>query len=110
MSLTAEEIAMCRDALLEAGVPTEVVDRLLWTKDRLRRFGATERLHERYGPYHEGLIESMKHKLHRNIVGLLIEEGVTEVKEVRGFGEIDLSLNLTVLTPPGWKPPAKVPR
>lgn len=110
MSLTAEEIAMCRDALLEAGVPTGVIDRLLWTKDRLRRIRATGRLDERYGPFQDGLIESEKQDLYRRMVRYLIEEGIAEVKETRGFGEIVFSLDLTVLTPPGWKPSAKEPR
>lgn len=101
---------MCRDALHETGVPTGVIDRLLWTKDRLRRIRATERIDERYGPYPDGLVGSVKHMLYQNILGHLIEQGIADVKETRNFGNSLFSLELTVLTPPGWKPHAKAPR
>jgi hypothetical protein len=112
MSLTPEMVAMCRDAMLEAGIPKSVVDEITTTRDRdrdrLRRIRATRSLDERYGPFPDGLIEHEKRELYNKIVWHLIDEGIASVRETRGFGEVEFSLDITVVTPYGWTPPAKV--
>lgn len=107
-SLTPEEVAMCRDAMLEAGIPKSVVDEITITRDRLRTVRATSRIDEKYGPYPEGAVASERHQLYAKIVWHLIEEGIASVREtVERDGSREFRLDITVVTPHGWTPPTK---
>lgn len=110
MSLSPEVVAMCMDAMLAAGIPTSVVDEITTTRDRrLRIIRATWRLDEKYGPYPDGLVEAERRKLYEKIVWHLLEEGIASVREtVERDGSREFTLDITVVTPLGWTPPAKL--
>ena len=109
MSLTPEMVAMCRDAMFEAGIPRSVVDEITTTRDGLRTIRATSRFDEKYGPYPEGAVASERRRLYEKIVWHLIEEGIAGVREtVERDGSRAFVLDITVVTPHGWTPPAKL--
>lgn len=57
----------------------------------------------------EDVAASERHQLYAKIVWHLIEEGIASVREtVERDGSREFRLDITVVTPHGWTPPAKV--
>jgi hypothetical protein len=115
MSLTPDEIAMCRDALLEAGVPQRIVAELIdfgGFMGRVRVVRATQALTyqqaiSRYQSQEEARVSlwrQLAHELNNN--GLVTKT----TREEPGLMVVELGLEVSVLTPRGCHPPAKVQR
>jgi hypothetical protein len=106
--LTPDEVALCRDALLEAGVPLRVVDEL--TATRVRYTGKTRTLRAICAlPTWFTLEGARSHRershLYQQIVQHLVDSGLAPVVEqLDQFGDRILSLDVTVVPPPGWSP------
>lgn len=111
MSLTPEEIAMCMDAMLEAGVPQRVVEELVSIRNRLHKIGYVQTIDDRFVRAEPGF-RYVRDKMYIELSKKLIEDGVAGISEDLSRFHVDreLRLELTVLTPPGWKPPTKEPR
>ena len=113
MSLTPVEVAMCRDALLEAGVPDKIVEAFVGLPERVRVIRATYLL-----PYYQAI--SADSDLKEDVWARLWGDAANKLNE-NGFGSktmisthnldaVEYALKLYVLTPPEWTQPAKVQR
>lgn len=113
MSLTAEEIAMCRDALLEAGVPQRVVTEFVEIRDRIRVVCCERKISNwklMQNVHVADAIRYMKDTMYMELAQELTEAGVWKVIENQTQDTLNIRIELPVLTPPGWKPPSKVSR
>lgn len=114
MSLAPEEIAMCRDALLEAGVPTKIVAELIdfgGFMDRVRVIRATQTL--TYQQIISGYKsqEAARVSLWRQLSHELNSKGLVTktTREEPGLMVAELGLEVSVLTP-RWRAPHEVQR
>jgi len=108
-----EEIAMCRDALLEKGVPQKTVDAFVGLHERVRVIDVTHLL-----TYHRAIsgdpnVEAeVWASLWKSIATKLDENGLyaKTMISTHNLDAAEYALKLYVLTPPEWTPPAKVQR
>jgi len=101
-----EEIAMCRDALLEAGVPDKIVSDLIHFAelgDRTQILMLKKTVDDFYAAAETTLIDSIKRSMHFDLAKALVDQGVAEITERRTNLQTEITLSLPVVVPLGWK-------
>lgn len=98
--LKPEEAALCRDVLLEAGVPVEVVDELTAQRVRYIERTRTLRATRRFEEQNEIVRAEERRYLYQQIVQHLVDSGIAQVAElIDEDGNHVLSLDVTVVLP-----------
>lgn len=107
MSLTPTEVAMCLDALLEAGVPQQIVDEFIDTRglrDRIQAIRVDAMIDAAAIEMNRGIIKHTEARMARDLGPHLVSEGLATLEETPFTVHLQhrVRLTLSVLAPHGW--------
>jgi hypothetical protein len=98
-----EEIALCRDVLLEAGVPQSIVYELTELRDRIQILRITRAIDDAYIAISPGVVEHARRSIYYDLAKGLVDQGVATISERRGALQVEITLSLPVIVPLNWK-------